>query len=100
MSDFGRMLYDMYEEKRAQQKKRAALLPAFETEEAALEYAKRIANLRPGDVAKVFNEDDTALHSVVFVGYDEDGDPKFLAYDLDTKRLCVQTVSWYAVVAD
>lgn len=89
------------EKSTATQKKRAALLPSFETREEALKYAQRIATLRPGDLVKVINEDDTGLSPAVFVDFDMSVPPSVvvLYYD-DDKRLCTGVTALHAVVID
>lgn len=81
------------------QKKRAALLPKFETEQEALQYARRVALLRPGDPIKVLNRNDDGFMPAVFVCAD-DRDIVFMAYDPEDKRLASGRISWHAVVID
>lgn len=88
------------EEGIAAQKKRAALLPSFETEEEALKYAQRVASLQPGDLIKVINPNDDGLHPAVFVGEDDGIGVVFLIYDSEDKRLATGKTVWHAVVVD
>lgn len=99
-----KLLFDMLskdvDEKKAVQEKRRALMPKFETGEEALDYARRIAAIRPGDTVRVLNDDDTGLHRAVFVSTDSDGDPSFLVYNPGSKGLMTQRTCWHAVVLD
>lgn len=108
MADMGALKMDLLgailsgaKEADATQKKRAALLPSFETEEAALKYARRIASLRPGDMVKCINADDTGLAPAVFAGFDMSSQPAaiVLRYDTD-KQLCIVKMALHAVVVD
>ena len=97
------IMADMVANKKAYsetQERRAKLMPTFENEEEALKYARRVAALRPGDTAKILNEDDTAFRPAVFIGIVANFAPRFLIFDSGTKRLAQASTSWHAVVVD
>lgn len=94
------MLSKNADKQKAVQEKRRALMPQFETEEDALDYARRVALIRPGDTVRVLNVDDTGLHRAVFVCTDSDGDPSLLVYNPDNKLLMNQRTCWHAIVLD
>lgn len=83
----------------AEQIRRRALLPTYETEDAALVQARRIAQLRPGDPIRVLNFDDTGLMRAVFVGFDDKA-ATFIAYQPKNKALIAGKTSLQAVVPD
>lgn len=81
-------------------KKCAALAPHFATEEAALEYAKRLAQLRPGDNVRIINPNFDGYMNAIFIGMmgGEDSEcAKCLFYDtaaggLRSARISLATV--------
>lgn len=82
------------------QKKYDSLVPHFDTESEAINYARRVAAIKAGDVVKLPTPDGERLMEVVYTGIcDPDkGRPKFLAYDAESKRLGSLTTSWHAIV--
>lgn len=81
------------------QKKRAGLLPKFETEEDALRYARRLSALRPGDRIGIINDDDTGFMPAVFVGLHKQ-EVTFLVYDKEEKRLLAGRTNLTAIQLD
>lgn len=95
------ILADKVKDLTATQEKRAKLMPRFENEESALEYAQRVTTLLAGDKAKVINFDDTGLMEAIFTGAaDNEGRPIFLAYSPETKALAVCIYPWHSIVVD
>lgn len=82
------------------QKKYDSLVPHFDTESEAVNYARRVAAIKTGDVVKLPTPDGKRLMEVVYMGtcYPDKGRPQFLAYDAESKRLGSLTVSWHAIV--
>lgn len=85
------------------QAKMRSLVPHFETEEAALAYAQRLTQLKPGDRIKVFNADNTGFMDAVFVHMD-DGDnsdcAKCIFYDASEGVLASASVSLVSLRLD
>lgn len=75
----------------------AKLMPVYDTPEAALEDAKKIAMLKPGDIVYTSNDDNTALAPMVFVAID-DGKIFGLRMDNESRRLGTVAVSMHGVV--
>lgn len=95
---FGEFLSAMEQAEKERSGKLEHLVPHFDNEEDALAYARRLASLKAGDTVRIFNRDGTALRDAVFTGQcDSDGDPRFLVYSEDSKRMAIQCVSWFAV---
>lgn len=76
-------------------------LQKFASEEEALAYAQRIAQMKAGDRVKYYNPNRNTLVSAVFTGaYDDRGFPIFLAYDSTDHRLMTAVCSPDSVVLD
>lgn len=84
----------------SKQKKYDSLVPHFDTESEAINYARRVAAIKAGDVVKLPIPDGERLVEVVYTGTCDPnkGAPQFLVYDVKSKRLASMTTSWHAVV--
>lgn len=84
----------------SEQKKYDSLVPHFDTESEAVNYARRVAAIKAGDVVKMPTPDGKQLMEVVYTGTcnPDNGAPQFLAYDAENKRLASLTASWHAIV--
>ena len=82
------------------QKKRDTWVPHFENESEAINYARRVASIKAGDVVKLPAPGGDRLMEVVFTGtIDTDNNcPQFLVYDAKFKRLGSLAASWHAIV--
>lgn len=101
MEDFGEFLEVMKQRAEEQYAKEDGLRPQFDTEEQALAYALRITQLRTGDKVRIPSKNTDCLINVIYTGFqDGDGDPLFLWYNPDTKRIGQAAVRWYQVVLD
>lgn len=81
------------------------LFPHFDSHEEAIQYAKRVAQLGHGSVVKILDPksakaDKSRLIPAVMTSVDEEGDPIFLAYSEETKRLMQISTNWHAIVLD
>lgn len=81
------------------------LFPHFDSHEEAVQYAKRVAQLERGSVVKILDPKSARagkpqLMPVVMISVDEEGDPIFLAYSEETKRLMQISTNWHAIALD
>lgn len=90
------MMQDVAEKKAALDK----LAIKFASEEEALAYAKRLLALKPGDVVKIPNDDNTGFRDAVFIGVTSDLNLQFLYYDEKDKDLGRQETGWGLVKLD
>ena len=95
-----RAMVDKMKDAGETQKKRASHVPHFESESEAVNYARRVATIKAGDVVKLPTSDGERLMEVVFTGTinTDNNCPQFLYYDAEDKWLGTVTASWHAIV--
>ena len=78
-----------------------SLLPKYPDEESALAAGAKIMAMKKGDRARfvVMIDGRVYVREGVYMG-DEDGNPKFLIWNKDTKHLWKVTTPWKAVFTD
>ena len=79
-----------------------SLSPQYLDEESALAAAEKILAMKKGDRARfvVMIDGRVYVREGVYMGDDEDGDPRFLIWQKDEKHLWKVGTPWFAVFPD